>query len=67
MERVTSIADVLLTKANGNPFFTHELLKAFNEQGLITFDYSKGTWVWQISELQAFEMADDMAELLLNE
>jgi predicted ATPase/GAF domain-containing protein/HPt (histidine-containing phosphotransfer) domain-containing protein len=56
IETVLPMADVLLYKTQGNPFFLGQFLKAIHQDGLLCFDASAGRWRWDEARLGA-EMA----------
>ncbi|MDI1477793.1 AAA family ATPase [Polyangium sp. y55x31] len=59
------LAALLWTKTGGNPFFAGQLLSALHQDQLIRFDTRRWAWVWNIAELEAKEITDDMVELVL--
>ncbi|TKD08332.1 AAA family ATPase [Polyangium fumosum] len=59
------LAALLWTKTGGNPFFAGQLLGALHQDQLIRFDTRRWAWVWDIAELEAKEITDDMVELVL--
>ncbi|MDI3282427.1 AAA family ATPase [Polyangium sp. 15x6] len=59
------LAALLWTKTGGNPFFAGQLLGALHEDQLIRFDTRRWAWSWNIAELEAKEITDDMVELVL--
>lgn len=59
------LAALLWAKTGGNPFFTGELLGTLHEEQLIRFDPRQWAWRWNISEIGAREISDDMVELVL--
>ena len=59
------LAALLWTKTGGNPFFAGQLLGALHHDHLIRFDTRRWAWVWDIAELEAKEITDDMVELVL--
>ncbi|MCC6557541.1 MAG: AAA family ATPase [Polyangiaceae bacterium] len=59
------LAALLWTKTSGNPFFAAQLLRALNQEQLIRFDARAWMWRWDIAELEAKEITDDLVELVL--
>ncbi|MFM7368661.1 MAG: ATP-binding protein, partial [Sphaerospermopsis kisseleviana] len=39
-----SLTELLLTKTQGNPFFTNQLMKSMYEDGLISLNFNLGYW-----------------------
>jgi PAS domain S-box-containing protein len=59
------LAALLWAKTGGNPFFAVQLLSALHEEHLIRFDARTWAWSWDIAELEAMGITDDMVELVL--
>ncbi len=63
-ERARPLTRVVQEKTNGNPFFMHEFLKALYTEGLLQFDYTSGKWQWDLEQIRAKEITDNVAGLL---
>lgn len=63
-EEVASLAELVLAKTGGNPFFLSEFLKSLYAQGLIHFDHEAAQWQWQLEEIQERSMTDNVVELM---
>jgi PAS domain S-box-containing protein len=72
---VGSLADLMLRKTEGNPFFVGEFLRMLHSENLLTFHPpqsplskggSKGGWQWNIAQIQAQKITDNVVELLLS-
>ncbi|MGJ3250603.1 MAG: PAS domain S-box protein [Elainellaceae cyanobacterium] len=73
-DTVRSLAQVVLRKTEGNPFFIGEFLKLLHSENLLTFDPpplgkggSKGGWQWNLAEIEAQDITDNVVELLLRQ
>jgi predicted ATPase/class 3 adenylate cyclase len=64
IDRVEPLADLLLTKTGGNPFFLTEFLKALYAESLLHFDSQQGGWHWDLAQLQAHAVTTNVVELL---
>ncbi|MGL4622119.1 MAG: AAA family ATPase, partial [Chroococcidiopsis sp.] len=73
-DTVRSLAELVLRKTEGNPFFVGEFLRMLDSENLLTFHPpqfpltkggSKGGWQWNIAQIQAKDMTDNVVELLL--
>ena len=64
-EEVAPLADLLLAKTDGNPFFVNEFLRALYVEQLLTFDYQHSRWEWSIADIQDHNMTDNVVELLI--
>ncbi|MBL1128680.1 MAG: AAA family ATPase [Chloroflexi bacterium] len=58
------LAELVLAKTGGNPFFTGEFLKSLVAANLITFDYETGRWRWDLPGIQATDITDNVVELI---
>ncbi|MBD2570487.1 trifunctional serine/threonine-protein kinase/ATP-binding protein/sensor histidine kinase [Anabaena lutea] len=63
-EEATPLTELLLTKTQGNPFFSNQLLKSLYEDGLISFNYHLGYWQCDINEAKALHQYDDVLQFL---
>jgi diguanylate cyclase (GGDEF)-like protein len=62
-ERVQPLAKLVHQKTQGNPFFSHQLLKSFYQDGLIY--HSSGGWECDISQIQRLTVTDDVVEFMI--
>ncbi|MEG4801456.1 AAA family ATPase [Microcoleus sp. ARI1-B5] len=63
-ERVTALAELVLLKTGGNPFFMNEFLKALYTEGLLQFDFTAVRWEWDLEEIKARGFTDNVVELM---
>ncbi len=66
------LANLVYLKTQGNPFFTIEFLKSIYRQGLLYFDVvtvgdGLGTWHWQLDEIAACNISDNVIDLMVDE
>lgn len=68
-ELLESLAQLVLRKTQGNPFFVAEFLKTLYQEKLLTFKplYAddKGGWQWNIREIEAVGITDNVVELMI--
>ncbi|MEH2137524.1 AAA family ATPase [Nostoc sp.] len=62
---VRPLAELVLRKTEGNPFFVNEFLRMLYSENLLTFDVEHLCWQWNIADIQAQDITDNMVELLL--
>ncbi|MEG4858815.1 AAA family ATPase [Microcoleus sp. K1-B6] len=73
---VKPLAELVVHKTGGNPFFVYEFLKTLHTENLITFNLpqsplskggSKGGfgWQWDISNIEAKGITDNVVELMI--
>jgi serine/threonine protein kinase len=61
---VEDLSAVLYDKSHGNPFFVRRLLTSLREQGRFRYDPKEHRWDWNISDIRAAAVADNVADLL---
>jgi predicted ATPase/GAF domain-containing protein len=64
-ERVASLAELIYQKTTGNPFFAIQFISALADEGLLTFDYGEGCWVWDLRRIRAKGFTDNVVELMV--
>ncbi|AUB43853.1 Serine/threonine protein kinase (plasmid) [Nostoc flagelliforme CCNUN1] len=62
---VRPLAELVLRKTEGNPFFVNEFLRMLYSENLLTFDAEHLCWQWNIANIQAQDITDNVVELLL--
>ncbi|WP_096607857.1 AAA family ATPase [Calothrix sp. NIES-2100] len=62
---VRPLAELVLRKTEGNPFFVNEFLRMLYSENLLTFDAEHLCWQWNIADIQAQDITDNVVELLL--
>lgn len=63
-DRVRPLAELILAKTAGNPFFIAEFLATLHTERLLHLDYEQGTWQWDLTLIQAEDITDNVVELL---
>ncbi|MBD2564776.1 MULTISPECIES: AAA family ATPase [Nostoc] len=66
-DTVCSLAGLVLRKTEGNPFFGGEFLRMLHSENLLTFDTEHLCWQWNIADIQAQDITDNVVELLLTQ
>jgi predicted ATPase/GAF domain-containing protein len=61
---VLPLAELVLNKTQGNPFFMNEFLKSLYVEGLLDFKASSGKWQWSLEQIQARSFTDNVVELM---
>ena len=64
-ERVDPLATLIHEKTTGNPFFAIQFISALSDEGLLTFDYGAGRWVWDLNRIHAKGYTDNVVELMV--
>jgi predicted ATPase/GAF domain-containing protein len=61
-----SLAELVFHKTDGNPFFLTQLLQTLVCQDLLQFNFNVGCWQWNIAEIQAVGITDNVVELIVS-
>ncbi|MEG5035254.1 AAA family ATPase [Microcoleus sp. AT3-D2] len=62
---VKPLAELVQRKTIGNPFFANQFLKTLHAEKLITFDFQRHVFVWDISNIEAQDITDNVVELMI--
>ena len=75
LELVNPLAELVMRKTGGNPFFTNQFLTTLYSEKLITFYYpasktsqestQSGFWQWAIDRIEAQNITDNVVELMV--
>ncbi|MEP0969976.1 MULTISPECIES: AAA family ATPase [Cyanophyceae] len=65
-DSVRPLAKLVLRKTEGNPFFIGEFLRLLHSENLLSFDAECLSWQWNINQIQALNITDNVAELILS-
>jgi predicted ATPase/signal transduction histidine kinase/GAF domain-containing protein/tRNA A-37 threonylcarbamoyl transferase component Bud32 len=63
---VRRLAELVLRKTGGNPFFVGNFLQLLYSENLLTFDAENLSWYWNIAQIEAQNITDNVVELLLS-
>jgi len=63
-EQVAPVADLVLEKTAGNPFFVGEFLASMSKKGFLSFAPGKQTWEWNLVGLRTQAITHNVADLL---
>ena len=58
------LAELIMAKTDGNPFFVKQFLSTLHREGLLTFDEECRCWQWDTAEVSAMAMTDNLAALI---
>jgi predicted ATPase/signal transduction histidine kinase/tRNA A-37 threonylcarbamoyl transferase component Bud32 len=63
---VAPLTDLVYEKTQGNAFFTHEFFKSLYEKSLLVFEHKTQRWQWQLNQIIALDMTDNVISLMVN-
>lgn len=64
-EHCSALAGLVVEKTAGNPFFIRRLLHSLHHDGLIRFDAGTRTWRWDVDEIGAAPVSDNVLDLMV--
>ncbi|HEY9804481.1 MAG TPA: AAA family ATPase [Leptolyngbyaceae cyanobacterium] len=62
-----ALAELLFNKTQGNPFFITQLLKSIYQENLLTFNFDKACWQWDITAIKNINITDNVIDLMINQ
>jgi PAS domain S-box-containing protein len=62
---VRPLAQLVMSKTQGNPFFVNEFLEALERDRLLVFDRHHQRWQWDLREIERREIASNVVELTI--
>jgi len=64
-DAVKPLAELVMRKTGGNPFFVNQFLKTLYAENLIIFDFPEHSWQWNIDKIEAQNITDNVVELMI--
>ena len=64
-DRTKPLAELILAKTGGNPFFTNEFLKLLYTENCLEFDFQQMAWQWDLGRIQERSLTDNVVELMI--
>ncbi|KYF76291.1 protein kinase, partial [Sorangium cellulosum] len=58
------LADAVLKKTKGNPFFVKEFVRSLHDHGVLTFAAGSG-WRWDLTQIDALAYTDNVVDLMV--
>ncbi len=62
--RAVQLAQLILEKTAGNPFFVIQFITALVDEGLIAFDYTDARWCWDLNQIKVKGYTDNVVDLM---
>lgn len=59
------LAEILVAKTHGNPFFVHQLLTDLYQSGRLTFDGTRDRWVWDRNEIALMDSTTNVVDFMV--
>ena len=64
-QRAAALAQLIDEKTSGNPFFAIQFISTLADEGLLSFDYAGGRWVWDLNRILAKGYTENVVELMV--
>ena len=64
-ENVKPLAELVLLKTGGNPFFLNEFLRSLYTEGLLEFNRNSLSWDWDLDDIEKRGFTDNVVELMI--
>ncbi len=64
-EAVKPLAELVMRKTAGNPFFVNQFMKTLYAENLITLERQSHSWQWDIAEIEAQNITDNVVDLMV--
>jgi predicted ATPase len=64
-DHAAPLAELIYEKTTGNPFFAIQFISTLAEEGLLSFGYAEGRWVWDMHRIHAKGYTDNVVELMV--
>lgn len=65
INEVLDLADIVIAKTEGNPFFVIQFLMTLYQEHLVKFDPDKRVWRWDIQKIKQQNITDNVIELMI--
>jgi predicted ATPase/signal transduction histidine kinase/tRNA A-37 threonylcarbamoyl transferase component Bud32 len=62
---VRPLAELVMQKTEGNPFFVNEFFKALYQENLLVFNSHQGCWQWDTEQINKMGITDNVVELMI--
>ena len=66
LEEAKPLAELLVRKTGGNPFFVGQFLTVLSEKELICFSPEEKRWSWELAAIEFLATTDNVVELLVD-
>ncbi len=65
-DEIRELSRLVYSQTDGNPFFTCQVLRSLEDQGIIALDTATGHWRWDMDDLRDLDVMDSVVELLVS-
>ena len=65
-EEAKPLAELLVRKTGGNPFFVSQFLTVLSEKDLIRYSLEEKRWIWDLAAIEFLAVTDNVVDLLID-
>ena len=65
-EEANPLAELLVRKTGGNPFFVSQFLTVLSEKDLIRYSPEEKQWIWNLAAIEFLAVTDNVVDLLID-
>ena len=65
-EEAKPLAELLVRKTGGNPFFVSQFLTVLSEKELIGYSLEEKRWIWELVAIEFLPMTENVVDLLID-
>ena len=65
-EDTVALAQLVMDKTAGNPFFINQFLKHIYETGLLSFQIKERSWRWDLKQINQQQSSDNVVDLVIS-
>ncbi|MEG3857854.1 ATP-binding sensor histidine kinase [Microcoleus sp. herbarium12] len=65
-ETATPLANLLLQKTDGNPFFFKQMLRYLHQKGWLRFNQQVAQWQWDLKHIECQDITENVVDLMVN-
>ncbi|MDX2094009.1 MAG: AAA family ATPase [Kofleriaceae bacterium] len=62
---VEKLAELVVHKTGGNPFFVAQFLSEIHREGLLAFDRPHQEWAWELEQIALWPVSDNVVDLFV--
>ena len=69
LSTVKPLAELVVKKTEGNPFFVNEFLKTLVQENILRFNLhnpNNSKWEWNLNQIRLMKISDNVVDLLIN-
>jgi predicted ATPase len=63
-QQIAVLAQLVLRKTEGNPFFVTQFLKSLHAEGLLRFEHTQGRWQFDLERIRGTGITDNVVTLM---